>query len=319
MTIGILGLGSRAGDQVIGNEMIQAWTGMSKDWVTERTGIYERRYSVPEQLTSDLAVAAAFDAMSAAGAADVSSVIVATSTGDRVTPATAVKVQERLGLSAGPAFDINAACSGFVYAVAVAAGMSAAPANLRTALVIGADQPSRIIDRGDRRTVSLFGDGAGAAVLGPVPDGYGLRSVTLMCDGRYYESVTVPPPDPGTGESPGAFLRMDGGQTRRYLLAAVPELVERAVAEAGWTLADVDRYAFHQANPRLIEEAANRLGIRCDRYGVIADRCGNTAAASVPMTLTEMHRRRPFRRGERLVLVSVGAGYTGGAIALVWH
>ena len=250
--------------------------------------------------------------------------VVATTTPDQPQPATAVFVQDKLGLQEVPAFDLNAVCSGFLYALDVADALLTAHPDWASVLVIGADKYSDIMDRGDRRTVSLFGDGAGAVLLGRVPEGHGVRGSALAADGRARDYVRVEAggsrrPD-REGADPAAHLfRMDGRAVRSWALQVVPKVVDRALHQAGLGVDDIDRVVFHQGNTRLVESLADALGIERGKVALSAPLLGNTAAASIPLTLHQEQARRPFQRGENILLAAVGGGMTAAASVLTWY
>jgi 3-oxoacyl-(acyl-carrier-protein) synthase III len=326
MAIGILGVGAYVPDGVVGNDLICAWTGVTTEWIERRTGITERRYADPATTTSELAARAATDVLDRhPGAREkLAGIIVATCTPDVPQPATAAILQHRLGLGQVPAFDVNAVCSGFLYSLAIADGL------LRDRpgeylLVVGADKFSTIMDRADRRTVTIFGDGAGAVLLGTVPDGYGIVASRLASDGEYHHFVGVEaggtrtPLDRRAREAGEHLLRMDGRSVSEYAITTMRKLIEQALDDGGIGVADVDRFVFHQANPRLLETLAGELGAPMDRVVLTAPLYGNTAGASIPVTLDHTHRERPLARGERVLFASVGGGMNAAATLLTWY
>ncbi|MEV7504713.1 ketoacyl-ACP synthase III [Streptomyces sp. NPDC093018] len=325
--IGIVSLGSYVPPHVIDNAQISAWTGAEPEWILERTGIRERHYAAPGTRTSQLAHQAAAAALRGRTgvASDLGVLVVATSTPDQPQPSTAVFVQHALGLTTVPAFDVNAVCSGFLYALTVTESMLAHRMSGRHGLVIGADIYSPMLDRGDRRTVSLFGDGAGAVLLGPVPEGYGVRGVELQTHSEYHELVQVvaggtrQPLDAVARESGEHLFRMRGRPVRDYALRTLPKVISAALDQAGLGLHDVGRFILHQANTRLVEACTTELGVDPARVPLTAPLLGNTAAASIPLTLHSEHLRRHFARGEHLVLAGVGGGMTAGAVVLTWY
>lgn len=328
MPIGILRLGAYVPPTVVNNASIAAWSDTTEQWVDERTGIATRRYADPGVATSDLAVAASLDLLSEDRTTwpAIDAVIVATSTADQPQPATAAAVQHKLGLPGGGfAFDLNAVCSGFLFALAVAEGLLGHRLKDGAALVVAADMYSRIMNREDHKTVSLFGDGAGAALVGPVPDGFGLHASRLVTDGELRSIVQVPAGgtarrlDPQAYAVGGHLFRMDGRRVRDYVLTTLPKLVEEVLDEAGLALEDIDRVVFHQANTRLLEQCTRLLGLDPARVPLTAPRYGNTGAASIPVTLHDSHLRRPLQRGERILLAGVGGGMTAGAAVLTWY
>ncbi|WP_346538217.1 ketoacyl-ACP synthase III [Micromonospora sp. DPT] len=328
MAVGVIGLGSHVPDRVIDNSEVCRWTGATDEWILARTGIRERRYAAPGTTTSDLALPAARQALDAVpGAAErLRALVVATATPDVPQPATAAILQHKLGLREVPAFDVNAVCSGFLYAVAVAEGLLTGRHGAGGyVLVVGADMFSTIMDRRDRRTVSLFGDGAGAVLLGEVPDGYGVRASHLVSDGELHDLVRVEAGgtrrrvDADAVAEGADRFRMDGRAVRDYALSSLRKLTERVLDEAGVTLDDVDRFVFHQANPRLLEAFMVGVGAPLEKLALTAPELGNTAAASIPVTLHAAHRQRPLRRGERILFGSVGGGMNAAATLLTWY
>lgn len=330
MGFGFLGLGGHVPPLVIDNAQVAQWTGSDENWIVERTGILERRYREPGTTTSDLAVHAAREALAVQPDAEdrLGLIVVATSTPDQPQPSTGAILQDKLGLSEIPAFDVNAVCSGFLYALAVADSMLSARLAQQGgdyALVVGADMYSSLMNRTDRRTVSLFGDGAGAVLLGPVPEGYGVLSWRLVTHGEHRDLVEVPaggtrtPLDAEAREAGEHLFRMQGRAVRDYALRALPKVVGEALDSAGLRLEDVDRFILHQANTRLVEACCRELGVDPDRVPLTAPHFGNTATASIPLTLRAENERRPFQRGERLVLAGVGGGMTAGAVVVRWY
>ncbi|MHA6761712.1 3-oxoacyl-ACP synthase III family protein [Streptacidiphilus sp. PAMC 29251] len=328
MPVGILSIGSAVPDRVITNQQISAWSGAGEEWITERTGVLERRYAEPGTATSDLALPAARAALDGVGpevAEGLSALIVATCTPDVPQPSTAAILQHKLGLHSIPSFDVNAVCSGFLFGLTVAEGLLGTRHLGGYVLLVGADKFSSIMDPTDRRTVSLFGDGAGAVVLGEVPEGYGIRATNLVTDGESHHLVGVEAGGTRTALDARArtagehLFRMDGRAVRDYAMSTLHKLVGRTLEDAAVDLADVDRFIFHQANTRLLEAFAAEAGIDPAKIQMTAPSLGNTAAASVPLTLHAAHRARPLERGERLLLASVGGGMTAGATLLTWY
>ncbi|MFE6864105.1 3-oxoacyl-ACP synthase III family protein [Nocardia sp. NPDC057668] len=312
MTVGILRTGAYVPPRAVDNTTIAEWAGTTPEWIRDRTGIDTRRYADDREATSDLAFQAAVDLLGPReGWPRINSVIVATSTGDQAQPATAAALQDKLGLTGIPAFDLNSVCVGYLFAFEVAAGLIARGRDDGVALVVGADIYSRIMNRADRKTVSLFGDGAGATLVGQVPTGYGLLASRLVTDGELRSLVEVP------GDT--GLFRMDGRAVRDYVRTTLPKLVFEVLDESGFTLADMDRIILHQANTRLLETLIRELGMDPDRVPLTAPRYGNTGAASIPITLHSAHRERPLRRGERILLAGVGGGMSAGAAVLTWY
>ncbi|GDY33153.1 SDR family oxidoreductase [Gandjariella thermophila] len=251
MPVGVIGLGSHVPDRVISSADISRWTGASEDWVRERTGVLQRRYAEPGTTTSDLAVPAARQVLDANpdAAGRLTAIIVATCTPDVPQPATAAILQHKLGLRSVPAFDVNAVCSGFLYAMTVGESMVSGRFGDGYVLVVGADMFSTIMDRADRRTVSLFGDGAGAVLLGQVPDGYGVLASRLLTDGEYHPYVEVPaggtriPLDERARRAGEHLFRMDGRAVKDYALTTLRKVIEQALGDCGLDLDDIDRGA----------------------------------------------------------------------------
>lgn len=326
MAAGIISVNGYVPQRIVNNDEIAAWSGAAPEWIVRKTGILERRYAPAGTPTSRLAVNAARPLLDDERTrSDIGLVIVATSTPDRPQPSTAVLVQEELGLAYVPAFDVNAVCSGFLYALTIAEAFVAARPGLRLALVIGADKYSAVVDRTDRRTVSLFGDGAGAALVGRVPEGYGMAGSFLLADGAGAAHVQIRgggtdrPLTPDRLADGEHLFRMDGRAVREWALEFVPKVVRRTLEEARVSLSEIDRIVFHQGNVRLVEELAAAMGLDREKLALTAPRYGNTAAASIPITLAAEHARRPLRRGERVLLASIGGGMTAGSVVLTWY
>lgn len=328
MPVGILSIGSHVPDRVVTNRDISAWAGVTEEWVAERTGVLERRYAEAGTATSDLALPAARQALEGAGPQmreRLAALVVATCTPDVPQPATAAILQHKLGLAALPAFDINAVCSGFLYGLTVGEGLLSSRHRGAYVLLVGADMFSSIMNRGDRRTVSLFGDGAGAVLLGEVPEGYGVQAVRLVTDGEFHHYVGVEaggtrtPLDERARTANEHLFHMDGRAVRDYALVTLDKLTGETLGDCGLRTDQVDRFVFHQANTRLLETFVAESGIDPERVVYTAPQFGNTAAASIPLTLHAAHRARPLRRGERVLLASVGGGMTAGAALLTWY
>ncbi|MFE4641040.1 3-oxoacyl-ACP synthase III family protein [Streptomyces sp. NPDC056730] len=327
MPVGVLGVGFHVPDVIIDNACISEWADAPEDWVARRTGIHERRYAPAGVATSDLAYEAVTDLLGRTPGIerDIGLVIVATATPDQPQPATAVALQGRLGREAAASFDINAVCSGFVYGLTIADALLSSSSAFGTyALVVGADMFSSVMDRTDRRTVSLFGDGAGAALLGPVPEGYGISASRMVAHGSLRSLVEVPaggtrkPLTPEARAAGEHLFKMDGRPVAEYALRALPEVVGATLADCGLSIEDIDRFIFHQANVRLLENITSELKLDPDRVPMTAPQYGNTGAASIPITMRDAQSRKPFRRGERILLAAVGGGMTAAATVLTW-
>jgi 3-oxoacyl-[acyl-carrier-protein] synthase III len=313
----VTGVGGYLPEEIVTNDDLAKFVDTSDEWIRERTGIQMRRRAGPDQAVSDLAVAAATQALSAAGRTvdEVDLIIVATTTPDLTFPATAAIVQRKLGCPVGVAFDIQAVCSGFVYALSVADGFVASGRS-RCALVIGAEMMTRLMDWTDRGTCVLFGDGAGAVVLEPVEgDGTtadrGLLGFALRADGTKQDLLYVDG-GPSTNGEVGK-LRMQGNQVFRHAVVNISEAVTAAAADAGVAVADVDWFIPHQANMRILEGVARRLGIDEAKVVTTVAEHANTSAASIPLALSVAVADGRIKRGDLLLLEAMGGGLTWGA------
>ena len=309
----IVGTGSYLPPRIVKNEEFSRRLDTSDAWIRERTGISERRIAAESQTSSDLALEAGRAALAAAQLkpADIDLVIVATSTPDYVFPSTACLLQAKLGIGACPAFDVQAVCSGFIYALATADSFIRSGMN-RRALVVGAEVFSRIMDWNDRGTCVLFGDGAGAVVLaaGGEP---GVHASRLHADGKYADILSVPGNVCGGRIVGSPYLQMQGKEVFKFAVKVLDEVARETVAAAGMKIEDVDWLIPHQANVRILEATAKKLGLPRERLVVTVERHGNTSAASVPLALDEFVRAGKIRAGHRLLLSGVGGGFTWGA------
>lgn len=318
----VIGTGSYLPDTILTNAALAARLDTSDEWIIERTGIRQRHIAAEGEFTSDLGVAAARNALASAGitANDIDLIIVATATPDQTFPACATVVQHKLGLMHGVAFDVAAVCSGFLYALSVADAMLISGA-YRTALVIGAESFSRILDWEDRGTCVLFGDGAGAVILraeegtGTSAD-RGILAHRLHSDGRYNDLLYVDGGPGSTGTT--GKLRMKGREVFRHAVTNLASVMTETLDAAGLTAADVSWLIPHQANLRILEGTAKKLGLPLDRVVVTVDRHANTSAASVPLALDAAVRDGRIRRNDLLLLEAMGGGFTWGAAALRW-
>jgi 3-oxoacyl-[acyl-carrier-protein] synthase-3 len=323
---GIIGTGSYLPPQVVTNHELAAGLAVSAGWIEERTGVRERRVAPADEATSDLAVRAAQRALDDAGVCPewVDFVVVGTSTPDHPQPATAALVQAKLAAVYAAAFDVNAVCTSFVYALDVARGLLGADPRARYALVVGADTYSRQLNYTDHKTCVLFGDGAGAVVLGPVDEGHGMLSSRLLTDGRLSELVKVNGGGsrrPLTAEALSAgehLFTMRGREVRRYVEEVVPSLLEDLLKEAELDLADVDLVVPHQANGVLLRSCFEAMDFPLEKVHMTCSRYGNTAAASVPVTLDDAARTRGIPPGARVVLLGIGGGMSAGASLHRW-
>ncbi len=312
---GILGVGSFVPPKVITNDELAARMDTSDDWIASRTGIRARRIVEPGVLTSDLALAAARNALADAGlsASDLDLIIVASSTPDYPGsfPSTATVVQDRLGARQAAAFDLGAVCAGFAYALHIAAQMVASGAN-RCVLVIGAETFSRLLNWDDRSTAILFGDGAGAAIVGEVADGGYLGGI-LGADGSGGPLLCVT----RGGDCPNTIFQ-NGKEVYKFAISIMGEAAAQAVLSVGLQTSDIDLFIPHQANIRIIDKAAERMSLPRDKVFVNLDRYGNTSAASIPLALDEAVKSGRVHNGSLLVLVGFGAGLTWGANVIRW-
>jgi 3-oxoacyl-[acyl-carrier-protein] synthase-3 len=314
----IAGTGSYLPATVLTNEDIEKRIDTSDEWIFSRTGIRTRRVAAEGEVTSDLGAHAARAAMMAAGvaASDIDLIVVATTTPDMVFPSTACIVQKKLGITRGAALDVQAVCTGFVYALAIADKFVASGQHQR-ALVIGTEIFSRLLDWSDRRTCVLFGDGAGAVVL-ERSESPGILSTHLHADGEYGDILCVPGALHGGAVQGRAFLHMDGQAVFRFAVRALEEVCEETLAHNGLTGADIDWLVPHQANVRIIEATAQKLGLPPERVVMTLEHQGNTSAASVPLALDAAVRDGRIQRGHLVMLEAVGGGMTWGSVLLRW-
>ena len=321
----VLGVGAYAPPKVMTNDDLARLVDTSDEWITTRTGIKRRHIAGPDQATSDLAIVAAQQALDAAAvrAQDLDLILVGTATPDMLFPATACVLQDRLGAARAGAFDLLAACSSFVYGL-ISAGQMIASGVIRTALVVGADTLSRLVDWEDRGTCVLIGDGAGAVVLGSSESGRGIYTGRVGADGSAGEVLKVPAGGsriPATAEAIERKLHrgyMDGQAVFKLAVRTIPGLIRETVAQAGWTMDQVDLIVPHQANLRIIEAMASQLHLPMEKFVVNIQEYGNTSAASVPLALFEAVQAGRIHDGDRLVLAAFGGGFTYAACALVW-
>ena len=318
----ILGCGSYLPNRVLTNSELALKVDTSDEWIVQRTGIHERRIAAPGEFTSHMAAHAARAALAHAhvDAQSVDLIVLATSTPDNTFPASAVSVQAELGITGGAAFDLQAVCSGFIYALATADALIKSRAFSR-ALVIGSETFSRILDWTDRGTCVLFGDGAGAVVLDgqdqpDTPEGRGILTVRLRSDGRHKSKLYVDGGPSSTGTV--GHLRMEGREVFRHAVAMITDVVEEAFKATGTTAADIDWFIPHQANKRIIDGSAHKLGIPPGKIVITVDRHGNTSAASIPLALADAVADRRIKRGDLLLLEAMGGGFTWGAALIRW-
>ncbi|MTI09632.1 beta-ketoacyl-ACP synthase III [Curvivirga aplysinae] len=318
----VRGVGSYLPEKIMTNDDLSQIVDTSDEWIRKRTGIERRHIAADDEFTNDLAVAAAERALAAAdmSAADIDLVILATTTPDNTFPATAAKVQARLGVTKGPAFDVQAVCSGFIFAMTQADNMLRL-GQAKRALVIGAEIYSRILDWEDRSTCVLFGDGSGAIVLEAVDseganNERGVLTTILGTDGANYDKLYV---DGGVATSGNAgCVRMAGQDVFRQAVARMSESVEEALEKAELTKDDLDWLVPHQANIRIIEQVGKKLGVSRDKVMITVQEHANTSAATVPLAMTHGVKHGHFKEGDVIALTAMGGGFTWGAIVLRW-
>ena len=297
-------------------ELAQRDIETSDDWIVERTGIRARHFAAPGVVCSDLALAASRSALEAAGrrAADLDLIIVATSTPDMIFPSAACILQRKLGVHGCPAFDVQAVCAGFVYALTVADAMIRT-GSARCALVVGAEVFSRILDFEDRTTCVLFGDGAGAVIL-EASDSPGILASELRADGRHADILCTPGTVAGGKVLGDPTLKMDGPAVFKLAVNVLEDAARNVLAKAGKSEGDIDFLIPHQANIRIMQSTAKKLRLGADKLVVTVDEHGNTSAASIPLALDVAVRDGRIQRGHRLLLEGVGGGFTWGAVLL---
>ncbi|UJF36312.1 ketoacyl-ACP synthase III [Paenibacillus hexagrammi] len=325
MPVGVLGSGKYVPERVLTNQELETMVETNDEWIVTRTGIRERRIAHEGQATSDLAYESAIIALEKAGisAEQLDLIIVATITPDMAFPSTACLLQDKLGAKKAAAYDLSAACSGFIYGLANASNFIAT-GMYKYALVIGADTLSRITDYTDRNTCILFGDGAGAVVIGEVPEGRGFKSFELGADGSGGELLKI---EGGGSRRPATqqsiderrhFIYMAGSEVFKFAVRIMGNAAEEALRKAGWNKGEIDVLVPHQANMRIIQASLNRLELSDDKCMINLDKYGNMSAASIPVALAEAVEQGRVKEGDRLVLVGFGGGLTWGASAMVW-
>ena len=310
----ILGTGSYLPAQRVTNEELARRVDTSDEWITTRTGIKARHIAADNEKTSDLAHAAALRALDDAGiaAGEIDLIIVATATPDMQFPAAATIVQQKLGVSGCPAFDVQAVCAGFVYAMATAnayikSGMA------KKALVIGAETFSRIVDWNDRTTCVLFGDGAGAVVLG-ASDEAGIIHSKLKADGNYLDLLNVPGQIANGQVCGSPYVKMDGPGVFKFAVKMLAKIADEVISEAGYTPDQIDWLVPHQANKRIIDSTAKHLGLDMEKVILTVQEHGNTSAASIPLALDVGIQNGQIKRGQNLLLEGIGGGFAWGAV-----
>ena len=318
----VLGWGCYLPERILTNDELAERLDTSDEWIRQRTGIRERRVAGEGETTSDLGLKAAEAALAHAGLGprDLDLIICATSTPDETFPATATRIQARLGMTRGAAFDIQAVCSGFVYGLSVANNFIRC-GQARTALVVGAETFSRILDWQDRSTCVLFGDGAGAVILAAGDNhdgaaGRGVLSTHIYSDGRHHDALYVNG-GPSSTQTSG-IVRMDGREVYRHAIVRMAEAIDVALEANGMTPGDIDWLVPHQANLRIIEAMARRLNLPLDRVVITVDRHANTSAASIPMALSEASADGRIKPGDLVLIEAMGGGFTWGSALIRW-
>jgi 3-oxoacyl-[acyl-carrier-protein] synthase-3 len=319
--IGIVGIGSDAPEGLLTNADLEKMVDTTDQWIVERTGIRTRHISDKNTTTSTLASRASLKALEDAGVkpSEVDLIVVGTATPDMLFPSTACLVQRDIGASNAAAFDLAAACTGFIYGVNVAAGMIRNGTH-DTALVIGAETLTKIVDFEDRATCVLFGDGAGAAVLRRVDNGSGIEATRIMSDGTLADMLKLPgggslhPTTHETVDEGLHFIKMSGNNVFKSAVKSMSEIVARGLEDAGFTADDVDLFVPHQANARIIEATAKKLRFPMEKVFVNVDRYGNTSAASIPIAIDEARRTGRLKKGNLVAAVAFGAGFTWGSV-----
>ncbi|HTM74297.1 MAG TPA: beta-ketoacyl-ACP synthase III [Pseudolabrys sp.] len=318
----VLGCGAYLPARIVSNDELARSVETTDEWIVQRTGIRERHIAAAGEMTSDLALNAARAALANAhaDAGSIDLIVLATSTPDQTFPATAVSVQAGLGITRGAAFDLQAVCSGFVYALQVTDALLR-NGNYKRALVIGAETFSRILDWSDRTTCVLFGDGAGALVLEAQPQpgtraDRGILTTHLRADGRHRAKLYVDG-GPSSTQSVG-HLRMEGREVFKHAVAMITDVIEDAFKATGYSAKDIDWFVPHQANKRIIDGSAHKLDIAPEKVVITVDRHGNTSAASIPLALFDAVSDRRIKRGNLILLEAMGGGFTWGSALLRW-
>jgi len=316
--IGITGLGTYAPERVMTNDELAQYVDTSDEWILERTGIRERRLAAEDEALTDIALPAARDALADAGveAAEIDLLICATVTPDMMFPTSSALLADTLGMPKAAAYDLLAGCTGFVYALAQAYGMVSSGLS-RRALVVGGDVLSKILDWSDRSTLVLFGDGAGAVVIEPVERG-GFLGFELGADGGGGENLWLPGSGSRKFDNPDEYVKMNGREVFKFATRIMVYSAEQILSECGKTVDDVDVYIPHQANKRIIDHAADKLGIPRDKTVVNVDRYGNTSSGSIPLALTDARAEGRLQDGALVLMTGMGAGLTWGSALIEW-
>jgi len=318
----IIGCGGNLPDRIMSNDELSKFVDTSDQWIRDRTGIEERHIASEDETTADIGTAAAKQALERAGVepSDIDLIILATSTPDNTFPATAVEIQARLGITRGAAFDMQAVCSGFVFGLATADNFLRC-GQYERALVIGAETFSRILDWEDRGTCVLFGDGGGAVVLeaqklnGAATD-RGILATELRSDGRYKDKLYVDGGPSSTGTV--GHLRMQGREVFRHAVVNISEVIMDTLERAGYTTDDVDWFVPHQANKRILDGTARKIGLPPEKIVITVDKHANTSAASIPLALNSAFTDGRIKEGDLVLMEAMGGGFTWGAVLVRW-
>jgi 3-oxoacyl-[acyl-carrier-protein] synthase III len=316
--IGITGLGVHVPAKVVTNADLAKFVDTSDEWIIERTGIRERRFATQEEALTDIARPACVQALANAGVepASIDLVLCATVTPDMMFPTSSALLADQLGMPDAAAYDLLAGCTGFVYAIAQAYGMLASGLS-RRALVVGGDVLSKILDFEDRSTLVLFGDGAGAVVMEPVERG-GFLGFELGADGGGGESLWLPGSGSRYFENPGSFIKMNGREVYKFATRVLVSSAQKLLDEVGMTVDDVDVYVPHQANIRIIDHAARKLGFPPEKVVVNVQRYGNTSSGSIPLALADAAADGMLKPGSKVLMTGMGAGLTWGSGLIEW-
>ena len=316
--IGITGLGTHVPERVFTNADLEQFVDTTDEWIVERTGIRERRFAAKEEALTDIAAPAARAALAEAGAdaASIDLIIVATVTPDMMFPTSSALLADQLGMPDAAAYDLLAGCTGFMYGIAQAYGMLSSGL-ARRALVVGGDVLSKILDWSDRSTLVLFGDGAGAVVMEPVADG-GFLGFELGADGGGGENLWLPGSGSRHFADPDKFVKMNGREVFKFATRVMVSSAEKILDECGLDVEEVDVYVPHQANKRIIDHAARKLGIPQEKTVVNVDRYGNTSSGSIPLALADAKADGRLRAGELVLMTGMGAGLTWGSALIEW-
>jgi len=316
--IGITGLGVHVPARVVTNDDLAKLVDTNDEWIVERTGIRERRFASEDEALTDVALPAARDALEQAGGepSSIDLLVCATVTPDMMFPTSSALLADELGMPDAAAYDLLAGCTGFVYAIAQAYGMVASGLS-RRALVVGGDVLSKILDQEDRSTLVLFGDGAGAVVLEPVDHG-GFLGFELGADGGGGESLWLPGSGSRHFDDPGKFVKMNGREVFKFATRVLVSSAQKLLDEVGMTIDDVDVYVPHQANVRIIDHAAKKLGVPREKVVVNVERYGNTSSGSIPLALADAVADGRIREGSKVLMTGMGAGLTWGSSLIEW-